>query len=221
MPKILSEFRWYKIIETLYDNLETMLTLNINEIARKAGISPSTAFELLKLARKDGVVNKKESTKQHNYRIDFSSSLARKTCELIELQKVAKFSKKNRDYGIIFRDIKKEMIQALKDDLLALIIFGSIPRGYSTKKSDIDIILIAPKKPKSYLKWKKDVDKVEDKIHAWHGREASSIIIPLDEFREKLKEKDPFIMGVVNDHFILYGSENYLREIFNWMDERL
>ena len=205
MPKKLSELRWYKIVEILYNNLES--TFNINEIARKADISSSTSFELLKLAKKDEVVIRKESTKQHDYRINFSNRLARKTCELVELQKVIRFFKNNRNYDIIFRDIKNELVQSLKDDLLVLIIFGSIPRGYSTKKSDIDILLIVPKKPRSYLKWEKNVDKVVEKIHAWHGREVSPIFISIDEFREKLREKHPFIIGLVKDHFILHGSE--------------
>lgn len=219
MPKTLSELRWYKVLDTLYRNPES--TLNINEIARKADISPSTAFDLLKLAEKDGVVTKKRSTKQHNYKINFSSPLARKTCELIELQRVTNFSKKNKDYEIIFRDIKEEIIKTLKDGLLVLIVFGSIPKGYYTKKSDIDILLIVQKKAKNYLIWKRGIDDVAQKIHAWHGRNTSPVFMTLEEFREKLKGKDPFIFGIVKDHFILYGSETYIREVFDWMKERL
>jgi predicted nucleotidyltransferase len=114
-----------------------------------------------------------------------------------------------------FEDIKRVLLktvvigEALKTALIPLkkkvhfaFIFGSIARSEETADSDIDLFLVGDLKLREMATF---LGSFRDQV----GREINPVIYPVSEFKEKLKQKNNFLIEVLNSPKIwLMGDES-------------
>lgn len=120
---------------------------------------------------------------------------------VVEYEKTMKFLKKHKT-------VKRalEMIKERYDNPLISLIFGSYAKNYSTKTSDVDLLLVKENFSKSEIK------KVEDIIDLVNGRTGLQInphLMKLDEF----KVENDLVKEVIENHIILKGAELFFRGV--------
>ncbi len=85
-------------------------------------------------------------------------------------------------------------------------IFGSYAKGEEKADSDVDLLIIGDV----------DMDRLDSnlgKLEKILGREINSVLYNMKEFKSKRKDKDGFLMDVLDDDKImLIGTENGLEE---------
>jgi predicted nucleotidyltransferase len=95
----------------------------------------------------------------------------------------------------------QEELSNLKNHVDYLFIYGSFASGKANMKSDIDLFIVG----------KIDSDKIIPKIMESErilNREINYSLYDKKEFFEKLKNKDPFIMNVINQPKIMIVGKN-------------
>jgi predicted nucleotidyltransferase len=93
-------------------------------------------------------------------------------------------------------DVLRSFLKKLKEVKVALL-YGSFAKGVERKDSDIDLLVIgSPEMEKKLLKNIPDFEKI-------FQREINYKIYSESEFNEKLKGKNPFLMEILSDQFIL------------------
>ncbi len=120
----------------------------------------------------------------------------------------------------IIKKFKQELLEKFKDDLISLVLFGSVARGTARKDSDIDILIILKDAPDSYYERLKPVVDIELKLR----RDIepmmpvlSSIILSLDE----AKQNRNIFLDMIDDSIILYDTNNFFKNRLSELKDRL
>jgi predicted nucleotidyltransferase len=140
--------------------------------------------------------------------------------ELLKNRKVGnlKYFTLNKEF-LLFGELKSIFLKTrgvaavLKEALSKLagidfaLIYGSVASGKDTAKSDIDLMVIGEISLEELLKL---IAGTEDVL----GREVNPSLFDLEEIIKRVKEKDPFIMNVMNEpRIMLIGEDDELRKI--------
>lgn len=114
----------------------------------------------------------------------------------LEHKRTKEFLEKNRALRLI-----KEDAQSLDYPFLIVLIFGSIAKGTSNKKSDIDLCIISDNKDKTHeLISKLKLLSLNLEIHDF----------TIQEFDSMLKtRKNNLAHEIIKNNIIIYGIENY------------
>lgn len=100
-----------------------------------------------------------------------------------------------------------EMFKEKYNDYLIILIYGSVIKGYATKTSDIDILLIKENFSKS------DINKVENIIDLVNGRTGLKIS-PYFMKRVEFKKQNDLAKEAINHHILIDGAELFYKMVF-------
>ena len=112
--------------------------------------------------------------------------------------------------SIVFKTIgiqglMREILGKMKGNEVAFI-YGSFAKHEETGRSDIDLLIIGKIDENRFLR---EINKLEKVLK----REINYSIFQRDEFKKKMKEKDPFITDLLkNPKIFLVGDPNDLRK---------
>ncbi len=112
----------------------------------------------------------------------------------------SKFFKENSWAKVMFEDLLSYASQTF----FILLIFGSYSKGKQTKKSDLDLLLIVPKK--------EDTKEIEAAMAKTYTKTKKTIVVvTAEDFKEMIKNPKEFNVGneAKKHHIILYGVEQY------------
>ena len=158
----------------------------VKELAKLIDVSPSSVSLALNKFREFGLVLKKEMGQTHFYKLnnDFIGINGLKKFHfLVQLHEV---------------DFINSLLK-FDENIITVVLYGSFAAGDYDDKSDIDILVITPKK----LRLNELIEKFEDKL----ARDLNIEIISINQWT-KLKEKnDPFYNNVQMNHILLHGGE--------------
>lgn len=126
------------------------------------------------------------------------------------------------DYKQILNKFKQKLLARFKDELISLVLFGSVARGTARKESDIDILIILKDAPDSYYDRLKPVIDIELELrNDIEGMPPvfSNIILTLDE----AKQNRNIFLDMIDDSIFLYDTndffKNRLLELKNRLDQ--
>ncbi len=120
---------------------------------------------------------------------------------IVEYNRTLIFLAKNKTLARAL-DILKERCM----DYSVMLIFGSVVKGYATKASDVDLLLLKENVSQS------DVKKVEDIVDLINGRtglKISPYLMTLEEF----KKKNDLAKQVIADHILIDGAELFFNMV--------
>jgi predicted nucleotidyltransferase len=102
---------------------------------------------------------------------------------------------------VLIGDTLRKSLKTLRNKIQCVFIYGSLAKGEETLRSDIDLFIIGNLSIKDTAKF---LSEVSHEI----GREINPSVYPCREFRQKLKQRNPFIIEVWNGPKIwLIGNE--------------
>ena len=190
----------------------------VRETARKSKMPLKTVSWNLNKLTGMKILNRERKGREVWYSVKIDNELSSELYAGHEKSETRNFMDKNPGLKMGLSELLKSLETSLGDPILLITLFGSHVRGYATNKSDVDLLVCVREGGKEdYSKWKLMIDNVSDKVRARYGSVLSVSLMTLTDFRENLKNKEPFILTVLKNHFILYGSELYTKEVFSWM----
>ncbi len=162
------------------------------EIARLSNITHRTAIKALDNLETFNLVKKRIVGKSYYYTINRNQYIYKEIISLI-LKKEREFQKK------VFDSLK--LVRC--ENLVSVIIFGSVARKEENIESDLDVCFI-------YFKTKKDIEErvniLRDNLYEKYGVQLAPFYITEMDFKSKAKKKKPPVNNIVKDGIVIRGK---------------
>jgi hypothetical protein len=128
-------------------------------------------------------------------------------------------------YATLLNNMLEIMKEEFKDDLISVVVYGSVARGDNRNDSDVDLLIIMKNLPKdSMLKRIRLFEtKVEDKLNLdeyWKMGYYISLS-PVLKTPEEAEKFSPPYLDMVYDAVILYDSNYFFTRILQKLRDRL
>jgi hypothetical protein len=128
-------------------------------------------------------------------------------------------------YQSLLEELVKALHEKLGDDLVSVVVYGSVARGEARQDSDIDILVVARNLPKSRLA-RQDLfieveEKIKDKIAVVEQQGYLVDFSPIILTPEEAEKTRPLYLDMVYDAIILYDKDNFFTKILERLESRL
>ena len=177
--------------------LDIFLDLNRHYFAELTKVTKLTRPRTLRVLRK--LVKQSVLEVQTEANVKYYSlkrtSLVYATLSLVEYSRTVLFLAKNKTLARALEMLKEKYV-----DYAVMLIFGSFVKGYATKSSDIDILLLKENVSQG------DIKKIEDIVDIINGRTGLKIsfhLMSLDEF----KKRNELAKQAIANHILIGGAE--------------
>lgn len=127
------------------------------------------------------------------------ASLVYATLGVVEYSRTLLFLAKNKTLARALDMFKEKYV-----DYSVMLIFGSVVKGYATKASDIDLLLLKESVSQN------DIKRVEDVIDLINGR-TSLKISPYFMTMEEFKKRNDLAKQAIEHHILIDGAELFHR----------
>lgn len=164
-----------------YFFINTSESLYVNELSRKLGLDKRNLVKKIKELETEGVLKSQTQGNQKLYSINKKYPL---------YEEYRKIIMKTEGVEPRIKDILKS-VMGVKEAY----IYGSYANDNIGAHSDIDLLAVGSHK---IILLQRELSKLQKEI----GREINIINIDEMEFKRKLKNKDPFICGLLNQKYI-------------------
>lgn len=115
-------------------------------------------------------------------------------------------------YYSIIKEIKKRILYFYKDNLIALVIFGSVAKDTFSPESDIDILIILNKIKGSYIDFSEYYNNIETNLNTLKKAKKEKLNItinPIFKEKDKLTINTPYLWK--NKFMILYDRGEFFK----------
>lgn len=121
----------------------------------------------------------------------------------------------------MFAEILKER---LGDDLVSVVLFGSVARGEARPDSDIDLLVIARNLPKSQFARTDIVIKAEDRLFDEMGEAPpgeGTMIAAIMRTPEEAASPVPLYLDMVDEAVLLFDRDGFFSNVLSKLGKRL
>lgn len=212
-----------KIIEAFMPKITEELISS--EVCEKSGYTHEPVYRHLRELTKNKILIHKKKGRTHLFKLNLENEEVRKLIENYNLKRKQQFLESCPEFKPLLKDLVEGIKSNIGPHFLSIILFGSVARGKTTKKSDIDIlIIISAEEIKRREKLSDDIYRVCSTLEYKYDRPFSPIIVSLGGFGKMLEEKKDFTKNLVKDGIVLYGEEIFYRELlstirgFEWIE---
>lgn len=183
--------------------LEVFLDTNRHYFAELVRVTkltrPRTLRVLRKLVKQDVLEVKAEANVKYYSLRKLSSVYS--LLSLVEYNRALLFLEKHKT---LKRAV--EMLKEKYDEHLVMFVFGSLVKGYATKASDVDLLLLKEVFSRNEIK------RVEDIVDLVNGRTSLKIspyLMRIDEF----KRGNELAEEIIKNHIVIDGGELFFRVV--------
>ncbi len=128
-----------------------------------------------------------------------------------------------------YRTLLMKLVEVLKerfgDDLVSVVVFGSVARDEARSDSDVDLIIVVKNLPKSRFRRQDLFMEVEEKLEPlFRELESKGYFIefsPIMKTPEEAKKITSLYLDLVEDAILLYDRNNFFRNILERLRKRL
>jgi len=193
LEKIIGKKSKIKILRLFINNEREYY---LDEIAKSTGMSCGTIYPSLNELLETRIITQRKVGRSRLYTINKSHILFHKIKELIDTEKKG------------LPTIAEEFASSIpKDNITAIVLFGSVAREKFTEKSDIDILVVSKNE-----KVKEKIGTLVDKLLDIYDVNVVPIFLTEKEIQERIKRFDNFIITVINEGRLLYGEATWLKK---------
>lgn len=146
------------------------------------------------------------------------------------MKKDVESDKKMYDY-LHYKPLIQMFLYAVKEryqnDLVSMILFGSIERGKGKKESDIDLLVILESTSEAYYERLKPLVDIELKIREspLYERYVKDGLLPYFSYlifsMEEAEENHYVFLDMIEDSIVLYDKDDYFKKRLSLLRERL
>lgn len=181
--------------------LEVFLDLKRHYFAELTKVTKLTRPRTLRVLRqlvKQSILEVRTEANVKYYSLQ-RTPLVYATLGMVEYNRTLLFLTKNKTLARALEMFKEKYF-----DYNVMLIFGSVVKGYATKASDIDLLLLKKNGSQS------DIKKVEDIIDLINGRTGLKIS-PYFMTIEEFKKRNDLAKQAITDHILIEGAELFYR----------
>lgn len=196
LDKILNTGAKIKILRLL---CRTHAELNGSQIAREIKITPATAHSALGELNSQGIVHVRNMGNTHVYTLNEGNYIVSDMLKPL-------FIKEDKALDKILSMIKRDLSSSkLKNDILSVVLFGSVNTKEDHPKSDIDLAVIVTNS-KVKPKVEKLFENIDNKVSRKFGNIVSPYINTKSEFKTKKKKNLGVIKNILKSNTLIYGE---------------
>lgn len=171
------------------------------EIAKLTRFSPPAAHAALKELYNQGILKLDNIGKQHIYSLDNNNRIVQKILKPMFKEEVLL---KDEVKDFLIKQIRETEI---KKKIVSLLLYGSLQRGATHDKSDVDIaVIIKNKKEKNEIE-EKFLNEISVKFYNYFKAHLDIYIKTKEEFRVRLKKNLPPVSTLMKAYSVIYGKE--------------
>jgi len=197
LDRILDNEAKIKILRFL---IKTGAQWNGRQIAKGVGVTPATSHKALHGLYKEGVLILQNVGKTHLYSLNSDNYVVSDLLNPL-------FAKEDRVLSDIVAMIKKSIISSsLKENIVSVVLFGSVNLRKDGPKSDIDLAVLVKDK-ESLRKAENLFEGIDKKISAEFGNTVSPYINSVAGFKTKRKKGLDIIKNILKSNTLIYGKE--------------
>ena len=183
-----------KILRFLINNNEQEYCLD--DISKSTGMSCGTIYPALSELLETRTLTQRKAGRSILYKINKNHILFKKIKELVETEKTS------------LLNIAKEFTSNIpKNNISAIILFGSVARQDFTEKSDIDILIVYNANIS-----KKQIAELVSNILKTYDVHIIPIFLTQNEIDKRIKKFDNFIIIIIDEGRLLYGEASWLKK---------
>lgn len=175
---------------------------NVNQISKELDISIGSAHKIAKELFSKGIIKSEKQGNNIFYKLDMKNKETRKICEIFLIEDKNRKLSQNKTAKIYSNELENFPAKAV-------VLFGSVLTK-PEKSNDVDVLFV--------IKNKKDVEKVSDfclKLSKLKTRPIVPLIMAETDMTEKLKEKNPVVLGIIKTGVVLSGEEAIIGVLSN------
>jgi len=178
----------------------------LNEISKELKIGLGRTNTLLEDFTKYKILIKRRSGNRLLYKLNENSGLSIK---IIELANLDAFLKLPEVYRTAVSKFLKEYENIIGENLVSIVIFGSVAKGTANRWSDIDILVIIKGKAVKGLEDK--LHEVFSKIMEIFSRVPEEHMYTQAEFQEEYNIGNDFLVNIMSDGIVVYDRDFFNR----------
>ena len=100
-----------------------------------------------------------------------------------------------------------------KQDILSVVLFGSIVKGTSTDTSDIDVLVVSGTPMKDWRERDKLILDLTEDIELKYATPIHMILVNKDEISNAIESVYPLMLEIYQTNEIIYDKEDFFRKI--------
>lgn len=171
------------------------------EIAKLTHFSAPAAHSALKELFDQGILKLDKIGKQHIYSLDTNNRVVQKILKPMFKEEI---SLKDEIKEFLLKQTKEAQLQK---KIISLLLYGSLQKGTTHGKSDVDIAVIL--KDKKYFSEieEKFLNDISIKFYDYFKVHLDAYIKTKYDFRLKLKKNSPPVSTLMKSYSVIYGKE--------------
>ncbi|MGB9727532.1 MAG: nucleotidyltransferase domain-containing protein [Methanothermobacter tenebrarum] len=128
-------------------------------------------------------------------------------------------------YRRLIKDLLDALFLIFKDNLVSVIVYGSVARGQMRKDSDVDLLLIAENLPTSRFERIAMFDRAEELVEKslsdlWKTGYFVTLS-PIIKTIEEAKRISPLYLDMVDECIIVYDKNSFFKRILERLSTKL
>ena len=131
----------------------------------------------------------------------------------------------NESYRTVIERLLNELLKVFRDDLISVVVYGSVARGTARKDSDIDVLIVVEELPRSrferlsmYMKAEENLDPLLNELL---NRGYAVTISPILKTKREAERISPLYLDMVEDAIIVYDKNGFFEEILKRLRGKL
>lgn len=100
-----------------------------------------------------------------------------------------------------------------KQDILSVVLFGSIVKGTSTATSDIDVLVVSSAPMNDWRARDKLILDLTEDIELKYSTPIHMILVNKDEISHAIESVYPLMLEIYEENEIIYDKENFFKKI--------
>ena len=128
-------------------------------------------------------------------------------------------------YSVVLKALVEKLFERFRDDLISVVVFGSVARGEARKESDLDLLLVIRNLPRSRFRRQDLFMEVEEELEELLRRlEEEGYMIdfsPILKTPEEAMRISPLYLDMVYDAIILFDRDEFFKKVLDRLRKRL
>lgn len=178
----------------------------LSELSKSLKIGLGRTSTILGDLTKRGILTRRRTGKTVLFTLNRNSSLA---FEIIKFANLNAFLEMPEKFRVTVKGFVKRYEEFLGENLLSVIIFGSVVKNRAKAWSDIDILIIVKTQPN---KLSRKIHDISSEISDVFSQTSEEHFYTEREFSEAYGIGDDFLVNVMRDGVIIFDRDNFFSE---------